>query len=452
MDYTTRRVEEDAVPPASALYRAVWRWHFYAGLLVLPFMILLAVTGGLYLFKDEINGLIYRSYLTVTPADTPPLAASELIARATAVVPGTAVRYVPPVEPTSSVEVGVATPDKGTLSVYVDPYRGTMLGTVADGSKLMFVIKKIHSLEYFGWLTNRIIEIVAGWALVLVITGLYLWWPRNRLAGVWTMRLRPGKRVLWRDLHAVSGAYVGLLIFFLAFTGLPWSGFWGAKLNHFVDANGLGYPPEYWESVPKSQLPMGHEMHQVNWSLESTPMPESTDTGAAPIGIDRALAIFDRLGVTKGYTVDLPSDPEGVYSASVFPDKVAQERVVHLDQYTGKPLFDGGFDALGAGAKAIEWGISVHQGQEYGRFNQFLMLGGCLAIVLMAVSAIMMWWKRRPQGSLGAPRVPENYRIAKGVLLIAVVIGVMFPLVGASLLVMLAIDWALPARLRERLA
>ena len=61
---------DEAAPPASSLYRTVWRWHFYAGLLVLPFLILLAVTGGLYLFKDEINGVIYRAYLTVTPADT----------------------------------------------------------------------------------------------------------------------------------------------------------------------------------------------------------------------------------------------------------------------------------------------------------------------------------------------------------------------------------------------
>jgi uncharacterized iron-regulated membrane protein len=452
MSYPTRRVDDEAVTPSSSLYRAVWRWHFYAGLLVLPFMILLACTGGLYLFKDEINGLIYHSYLTVAPADTAPLAASDLIAKATAAVPGGAVRYVPAADPTGSVEVGIETADRGTLSVYVDPYRGTVLGTIADSAKLMFIIKKIHSLDYFGWITNRIIEIVAGWAIILVITGFYLWWPRSRVAGVWTMRLRPGRRVFWRDLHVVTGAYVGLLIFFLAITGLPWSGFWGAKLNHFVDSNGLGYPPEYWESVPKSQVPMGHEMHQVNWTLENAPMPESTETGASPIGIDKALAIFDGLGVTKGYTVDLPSGPEGVYSASIFPDQVANERVVHLDQYTGKPLFDGGFEALGVGAKAIEWGISVHQGQEYGRFNQFLMLATCLSIILMAVSAIAMWWKRRPKGSLGAPRTPENYRIAKGIIAIAVAVGVLFPLVGGSLLAMLAIDRLLPSPLRRRFA
>ncbi|HBN52279.1 MAG TPA: hypothetical protein DD465_24620, partial [Thalassospira sp.] len=36
-----------------------WRWHFYAGLFVLPFMILLAVTGAAYLFRDEIDDWVY---------------------------------------------------------------------------------------------------------------------------------------------------------------------------------------------------------------------------------------------------------------------------------------------------------------------------------------------------------------------------------------------------------
>jgi uncharacterized iron-regulated membrane protein len=43
----------------SGAYRAVWRWHFYAGVLVLPFLMLMALTGGLYLFKTEIDGLVY---------------------------------------------------------------------------------------------------------------------------------------------------------------------------------------------------------------------------------------------------------------------------------------------------------------------------------------------------------------------------------------------------------
>jgi len=45
----------DPLMPSGALYRAVWRWHFCAGLLALPFLLLLSITGGLYLFKPEIE-------------------------------------------------------------------------------------------------------------------------------------------------------------------------------------------------------------------------------------------------------------------------------------------------------------------------------------------------------------------------------------------------------------
>ena len=44
-----------ASAPDAAAYRLVWRWHFYAGVVVMPFLLLLALTGGLYLFKDEID-------------------------------------------------------------------------------------------------------------------------------------------------------------------------------------------------------------------------------------------------------------------------------------------------------------------------------------------------------------------------------------------------------------
>jgi uncharacterized iron-regulated membrane protein len=70
----------------------------------------------------------------------------------------------------------------------------------------------------------------------------------------------------------------------------------------------------------------------------------------------------------------------------------------------------------------------------------------------MAIAAVVMWWKRRPAGSLGAPAAPAGYRVGPAILAIAVTVGILFPLVGASLLAMLVIDWLLPPALRRRLA
>jgi uncharacterized iron-regulated membrane protein len=306
-------------------------------------------------------------------------------------------------------------------------------------------VRKIHSLDQFGWLANRVVELVAGWALVLVATGIYLWWPRRRAAGVVAIRAGAKGRAWWRDLHAVGGLYSAAFIAFLALTGLPWSGFWGSKVNSYADQAGLGYPPEFWNEVPVSALPeggatMGEAMTQASWSLENAPMPESAPSAASPIGIDKAVATFDGLGIHPGYTVDLPRGPDGVYSASVFPDQVAFERVVHLDQYTGAVLFDGGFGELGAAGKSIEWGISVHMGQEFGLPNQLVMLGACFAILLMSVTGIVMWWKRKPVGRLGAPPIPPHPGALRNVALIVLPLAILFPLVGGSILVLLLLD------------
>lgn len=441
---------------SSLLYHAIWRWHFYAGLLTLPFLIMMATTGGLYLFKDELNRVLYGSYINVASATSTMLPADALIAKANAALPGSVTAYVPPSAADRAAQIRIATQDGAKTMVYVNPYDGTVIGQLEDGnaanSPFMMLMRKLHSLDYFGWFTNRIIEVVGGWTMILVVTGIYLWWPRQQTGGVVSIRGTPKRRVFWRDLHAVTGLFAGLLIFFLAFSGMPWSGYWGGHLNKYADQAGLGYPPQYWDDVPKSTVSMKEAMSQINWSLENTPMPVSTQTGAPPIGLVKAIEIFDKRGIAKGYVVDLPSGPEGVYTASVYPDKIAEERIIHLDQYSGKPLFNGGWAELGPVGKAIEWGVSVHMGQEFGRINQLLMAAACLAIIAMSVAAFVMWWKRRPAGSLGAPRYPSDYRIPRGILLIAAVFGLLFPLVGLSILIMLAIDILLPRGLKDRLA
>ena len=74
------RADDDA---KSAVYHAFWRWHFYAGLLVMPILMLMALTGGLYLFKDEIDAAIYHRLLFIPEgaAATSPQAWADAAAR-----------------------------------------------------------------------------------------------------------------------------------------------------------------------------------------------------------------------------------------------------------------------------------------------------------------------------------------------------------------------------------
>jgi uncharacterized iron-regulated membrane protein len=183
--------------------------------------------------------------------------------------------------------------------------------------------------------------------------------------------------------------------------------------------------------------------------LEKAPQPTAiAPRGAAPIGVDAAISRLQALGLERPFSIALPESPQGAYVGDYRPDRIEDSRTIYLDPYTGRVLKDVGFRDWGVAAKAIEWGIAVHQGQQYGPLNRWLMLAGCGAIVLLAVSAVVMWWKRRPRGSLGAPPAPTDPRVMRAVAGAIALVGVIYPLVGASFLAALAAD-ALIGRLRR---
>lgn len=446
--------------PAGEVYRAFWRWHFYAGLLVLPILMLMALTGGLYLFKDDLTAVVHRPLVVVAdgPAQTTPTA---WIAAAEAATRGEAKQVVLPTRTDRSVQVIVeANGEKQTA--YIDPHTGAVLGTTQPGG-VMGLVKHVHSLEIAGPVMNLLVEVVAGWAIVLVATGVFLWWPRGQAGGVVTVRSRPAKRLFWRDLHAVTGIFASGVIAFLAVTGMPWSAFWGKEVRQITTGAGWGRPkPPVAEQHHGKPAPV-EEASGVPWALQTKAPPPSDAQGAmadmdehahhmmmdapAPLDANAIVAKARAVGLTDGFTLSLPKTPGGTWTAASMPDKVEQTRTVYLDGGDGHVLADIGYRDFGPAAKAIEWGIAVHQGQQFGLVNKLVMLAGCVAIWLMGVSAIVMWWKRRPQGRskgrLAAPARPTHRGAYVGLLAIVLPLAVFYPLVGASLVAALLFDLTL---------
>lgn len=439
-----------------SLYAAVWRWHFIAGLLVLPILVMMAITGGAYLFRPELDHLAYHSLEDVPARIAPRAPLSAVVQKVESSLDGRVIQITPPDRPDRAVNLLVRAAKGQVLTAFADPYDGHLIGSTSYGG-IMQLVRKIHSLQKFGFWASCIIEVTAGWAIIMVGTGVFLWWPRARsAAGVVTVRSSPSQRLFWRDLHAVTGIFAGAVILFLAVTGMPWSLFWGAHVQQWATAANLYEPPAPAQVSPEwlmsTTMPgMPHKPHaedvssakpEMPWAMEKMAMPMSMDMpGMGPISIDRAAAIFRAHGLAPSASIGLPDGPKGAYTATWRPDRVEDTRVIYLDQYSGKILGDVGFKDWGPAAKAIEWGIAVHQGQEYGPLNRYLMLAGCIAIVLLAVSAVAMWWKRRPKGSLGLPPQPADPRAARGLAAIVGIVGIIYPLVGATFLAAIAIDW-----------
>ena len=441
-----------ATKTRTALYRVIWRWHFFAGLLVLPFLVLMAVTGGAYLFKPELDHWMYRR-LEDVPARSQPFAPLSLVVqRVESDLDGRVIEITPALAATQAVRLQVRVSGGEVRTVYADPYDAHVTGSTGYGG-IMQTVRKIHSLQKFGFWASCLIEITAGWTMLLVGTGLYMWWPRGKAAGVMTVRGSPRGRLFWRDLHALGGALTAAVILFLAVTGMPWSMFWGDHFQRWATAAQLNEPappaaviPEWLMSATMPDMP--HSPHipdarvpeNTPWSLERATLPESHPApGNSPLKLDAAMLRFQQLNVEPGASIALPEGAQGAYVATWRPDRAEEARIVYLDQYSGAVLGDVGFRQWGPIGKTIEWSIAVHQGQEYGVANRYLMLGGCVGIVLLAASAITMWWKRRPAGSLGLPPAPEQPDAARAFLVMTAVVGMLFPLLGVSILVALTV-------------
>ncbi|WP_050180047.1 PepSY-associated TM helix domain-containing protein [Domibacillus robiginosus] len=418
-------------------YQWIWRWHFYAGLIFAPFLLVLAITGGIYLFKAEIEQALYKDLYSVTP-QSEEMPASHMFSAVKEAYPQVAItRYRPADAPDRSAEIGITNSNGTAMTVFVDPYTMNIIGTLDDADRIMDKLEKIHGELMAGTIGDRLVELAACWALILIITGAYLWWPRKRekVWGVVLPRMSKGSRTLVRDLHVVPAAWISAGMFFLIMTGLPWSGFWGTQMQNVVTNSGEGYPPSIWVGqAPLSNLKT-EDVADVGWSAENLPVPQSVQSAYMPLSIDDAMQVIDERGIKPGYDLFIPQDKTGVYTVSAFPPKAQDEVTMHIDQYTGAALADYRYDDYGPAGKAIALGITLHKGSQFGMINKLIGLAVCIGMVLVIVSGMLLWRKRKH----GAPARPA-VGVAKGLWVLIILLGLLFPLAGASMLVVFVID------------
>lgn len=457
---------EEAVPTWK-FYRAVWRWHFYAGLFVIPFLVILAVTGIIYLFKPQLDALMYRDVMFVVPSAsavaTPDM---QLTAVRSAFPESKVLKYRTNWEADRSSEFDILAADGRDLKVFVDPYQTRVLGYLDNKNNLQYYAFEIHGKLMAGRPGEWIIELAVCWALVLLISGLYMWLPRkgSKVWGILLPRLRSqDKRIFWRDLHAVIGLYGAVIVAFMIFTGLPWTDLWGKQI-----VQPRSYYPAAGKPKPESEVLLeslnATGGKTIPWAVENSPIPESdehaghdqhenkvagnaTKNSRQNIGLTKALEIAVANNAPPDSLIALPMDAKAVYSVTAFPNDPRQQTTIHIDQYSGKILGDIRWNSYGILPKAVEMGIALHEGKFFGLPNQLLMLFAAMTVLILALSGVIMWWQRRPAKRLGAPPMPEDFPLWKGAVGVIALMGVIFPLVGASLVVVLLLDYLIFSRM-----
>jgi uncharacterized iron-regulated membrane protein len=463
-------------PSAGRGYRTLWRWHFYAALFVMPFLVVLAITGTIYCFQPQIEPLLYPHRLVVAPAASPRLDEDALLARARAAMPPGAVATTARIESRAdrSAEFIFRLPNSRKESVYLNPYDGKVLGTLDVDRRFMQIDRMIHRKLLLGKPGELLMELVACWTLVMIGTGIALWWPREPkplralLAPDLTRRGRP----LWKSIHTTLGIWLAFGALAFVATGMPWTGSWGKHFKALATSAKLGAPAGAWGGLPlhsrvsgqakRNRHPSGHAsaspatmdampdmtmddmpLPQVPWAVGAVRVPRSPDSsapGERPVSLAQLVKHMHALGLADGYDVALPISADGVYTVSYFPADPKLERTLYVDQYSGTVLKDIRYRDYGTVGKAVSYGTSLHMGRYFGLGNQLVCAALSLGLAALSMTGFVMWWIRRPSGTLGAPARERTVSTMRGWKAALIVLGIVFPLMGATLAAVWLID------------
>ena len=451
-------IDINAQPEGSVnkLYFAAWRWHFYTGLFVIPFLSILAITGMSMLWIAWIDGRDGERTVVVPQEIVQPISIQAEAAIA-AVPDGTLKQYVAPRTNDVAALFRVDAEGDATM-VAVDPYTAQVIEIYPRRSGWYDFVNGIHSDLMLGVTGDRILETAASLTLVLIATGLYMWWPRE--AG-WRNALVPSfgrGRALWKSLHGVVGIWLSLFLVLFLISGLAWADIWGGKMVQAWSQ----FPAGKWDDVPLSDethASMNHDRREVPWALEQTPMPASgSDVGSAGVQggivtIDTVDMLAREIGFDARYQLNIPQSDTGVWTLSrdsmnTDSTNPMSDRTVHIDQYTGKVLADVRFEEYSLAGKAMAVGIALHMGT-LGFWSVLANSLVCLSVLFLCASSVVLWWKRRPvnAGRLSAPPMPKELPLWQGAVLVGLGVSMAFPMAGIALLSVLSLDALILSRL-----
>lgn len=419
-----------------------WRIHLWAALIASPFALIATLTGILYIFTPQIEAALYHHLDQVTP-DGAMRPLDEAVAAASAAIPAglrlhsVMPAYAPdqpvrvtlvPQEPDESGHAGhqhMATkparprfgPPKGAQVVYINPYNNAVLGTLGSAERFNQWAKRLHSrlLQGDGW--RWLIELATSSMMVMLLTGIYLWWPRGTQPAL--PQSGASGRKAWKQWHGFAGVALGIMSLIILTTGLTWSKYAGEQVRTLRDASGQASP-------------------QVPPELHSTPMAE----GSAMLSWQTVWELARQQSPDVALQLSAPRAPQQVWRIGAADRGQPDKRFdLLLDAYSGRPLYYSGWTENTAFGKATAVGIPFHRG-EFGWWNQALLLAFGLGVLFSLVSGWVMFFKRRRSGWLGLPRLTPGSLTSPSLAmwLLAAALCWLMPLLAASAALVLACE------------
>jgi uncharacterized iron-regulated membrane protein len=351
--------------------RRLWRnFHLWLGAGLFVLLVPIAVSGSLLVWHDHLDALINPARYAVTAGQPQP--PSTYIAAARTAVPQNFQPFVVRFPEDDRWPVTVGTRETGLergvrprlLTVYLDPPTGRVLEVVDFRASLIGFLHRFHENLTIPDYNGRAI---VGWIgvamLVLSLSGIYLWWPRN-------VPLSRGLR--WRrgpngysNLHHIVGFWISIPLAAVSLTGIY-----------------LGFPQQ-GRDLLSSLAPMTPQQ-RGGFAAPLLPNPKL----AIDQALDLALAAHTQASPAAIFA---PTQPNPAWRVQLHRADATELTTVMVDDRssaaaTATPL---------AGDRTAQWIRWIHEGSHSGVLWQVIVFLCGIAPAVLGVTGIVMWLRQR---------------------------------------------------------
>ncbi|WP_198163520.1 PepSY-associated TM helix domain-containing protein [Pedobacter cryoconitis] len=376
--------------------------HLWIGLLSGVVVIILGLTGCVLVFVEEIRPFVYADRLEVRPVSENRLSMQDMVQKAKGIWGKD--------KPVSALEISNApgktwqfrsyredtnqgywywNEKKFYESLFLDPYTGQLVLHEQSEFEFFRVILYLHwSLLLKTQLGQPIVGVVTLLYVLSLLTGLYLWWPKNKKARrvrFWfKWKANSGLKRKNYDLHNILGFYafsVGLVI---AFTGMVWAfPVLDRGLQHLLDTGE--------HSIKKTIV----SVHAVQKALDNK-------------GLDFIYAdIKKKYPEAKAYHFYFPTDTSSKVTVLARYEPTLKTVVMQYNMLSGQLLKTSTFEDKSNGEKFSSMNYDIHTGSILGLPGKILAFMGSLISASLPLTGFLIWYNKK----WGKRKVACNQRL-----------------------------------------
>lgn len=351
--------------PRQRLRRLWLKAHRWLGLSLGVVLMVAGLSGSAMLLAEPLDESLNRALFHVPDASRVDYGA--VVARIRADLgPDADLTLRPPREEQESFQAHVRGDWKGT--VYLHPSSGEILGRRGELEGMMGVLFALHGHLFAGEAGRAVLTLAAFAYLLMLVSGVYLWWP-TRWANALAIRWSAGGRVALFDWHRVTGVVFGVLVLLAVLSGayMAWPPIAGI-LNALSDT-----PPASPPLV--SGGPARPEIVEQAVARARAAFPEAA-VGYVQVPAKPSLPIRVRLR--------FPDDPHpnGLTSVWLHPD-------------SAEPLRVDRWSDLSPGTQAYSYIYPFHTGELWGALWTVVIFVTGAALTAYSFTGLLLWWRRR---------------------------------------------------------